>query len=175
MFTACGKRTSVAAPHQSKIGDFCQLPPSGEAYPERPWAEKLSQRQWTGKNLPPGGRWLAAGETDEEQRNLPKRMHPNKTHPRSISTPLGSSYGRIWRFLRRAGACPSPIRCGSHSTYQAPPHQSLPPSGEGGPAKAGSDEGPGQCVYCQRQKNQRCSPSSVKNQRFLPASPEGEA
>ena len=59
-----------------------------------------------GKNLPPGGRWLAAGETDEERRNLPKRMHPNKTHPQSISTPLGSPYGRIWRFLRRAGACP---------------------------------------------------------------------
>ena len=59
-----------------------------------------------GKNLPPGGRWLAAGETDEERRNLTKQMYQNKTHPQSISTPLGSPYGRIWRFLRRAGACP---------------------------------------------------------------------
>ena len=32
------------------------------------------------KTLPPGGRWLAAGETDEERRNVPKRMHQNKTH-----------------------------------------------------------------------------------------------
>ena len=32
------------------------------------------------KAFPLGGRWLAVGETDEERRNLPKRMHPNKTH-----------------------------------------------------------------------------------------------
>ncbi len=30
MFTVSGKKTNVAAPHQSKIKDFCQLPPRGK-------------------------------------------------------------------------------------------------------------------------------------------------
>ena len=35
VFTASGKRTNVAAPHQSKIGDFCQLLPREKPNPLR--------------------------------------------------------------------------------------------------------------------------------------------
>ena len=36
---------------------------------------------------------------------------------------------------------PPPIRCGSHSTYQAPPHQSLPPRGKVARRKPGRMRG----------------------------------
>ena len=93
-FTASGKKTNVAAPHQSKIKDFCQLPPRGKLSLNAPLSRTAFLRQWREKNLPPGGRWLAAGETDEERRNLPKRMHQNKTNPQTKTTQLGSPSGR---------------------------------------------------------------------------------
>ena len=106
VFTTSGEKTNVAAPHQSKIGDFCQLLPREKPNGNGPGQKSFLSGGGRKKTFPWGERWLAAGETDEERRNLPKRMHQNKTHPQSISTPLGSPYGRIWRFLRRAGACP---------------------------------------------------------------------
>ena len=39
------------------------------------------------KTFPLGGRWPGEAGSDEERRNLPKRMHPTKTHPRTKSTP----------------------------------------------------------------------------------------
>ena len=65
------------------------------ARPRRPrWSPPAAPGSERPKTLPPGGRWLAAGETDEERRNLPKRMQQNKTHPQTKSTPLGSPSGR---------------------------------------------------------------------------------
>ncbi len=62
----------------------------------------------------------------------------------------------------------SPVR------YKVVDGQKPSPSGEGGPAKPGRMRGTAWKLP-PAPENQRFNPSSVKKQRFLPASPEGEA
>ena len=76
--------------------------------------------------------------------------------------------------MRRAGARPRRQRgfISAPTKFHRP--KTFPLGGRWQPEGL-TDEGRQRKIYHQRQKNRHFRPSSVKNQRFLPASPWGEA
>ncbi len=153
------------------------------------------------KAFPLGGRWLAAGETAHQVPPLPLALPRGELAKIFDFRLRGAAYRRcqcepvtlaIDHHLRESPG--SLQRCGRMRTgyvcvgrgHAPADHVSLPlhppsstapkpsPSGEGGTATAVTDEGRNVKATASA-KNPTFPPLISQNQRFLPASPEGEA
>ena len=91
-FIASSKRTNVAAPHQSKIKDFCQLPPRGKLSLNVPrqnsFSTAVDRKTFPrGEGGSPQARRMRNGETSRNGCTKTKRTHKRK--PPNLALPLG--------------------------------------------------------------------------------------